>query len=86
MSEDTMVFSNPNSTSADGVVQLNHHTSEIGFMSQSIDFAEVKLNGKFTVKIGHGQVEAHFYNVFRGDYTTYEILTANVTLSVYALG
>ena len=27
----------------------------------------IKLNNQFIVKIGHGQVEAHFYNVFDGD-------------------
>lgn len=86
MSEDTMVYSNPTVTSADGVISIGRHTSEIGFMNQSNDFAEIKLNEKFTVKIGHGQTEAHFYNVFRGDYTKFEILTANVTISVYALG
>ena len=86
MSEDTMVYSSPAVTSADGVVSIGRHTSEIGFMSQSTEYADVKLNGKFTIRVGHGQVEAHFYNVFRGDYTTFEILTANVTLAVYALG
>lgn len=86
MSEDTLVYSNPNVTSADGVINIGRHTSEVGFMNQSSDFAEIKLNGQFTVKIGHGQQEAHFYNVFRGDYVTFEVLTANTTISVYALG
>lgn len=86
MSESTMVYSNPSVTIADGVVHLNHHTDAIYFMSQSLDFADVKLNGKFTVRIGHGQVEAHFYNEIPGDYTTFEILTANVALSVFAIG
>lgn len=82
----TMVFSMPNVTSADGVVSIGRHTSQIAFMNQSLDFADIKLNGKFTVKIGHGQTEAHFYNVIDGDYVTFEILTANTTISVYALG
>ena len=82
----TMIFAMPNVTSADGVVHIGRHTSQIGFMNQSGDFAEVKLNDQFTVKIGHGQVEAHFYNVFDGDYTTFEVLTANTTVSMYALG
>lgn len=82
----TMVFSMPNVSSTDGVVNIGRHTSQIGFMNQSADFADVKLNGKFIVKIGHGQVEAHFYNVFDGDYTTFEVLTAGATISMYALG
>lgn len=86
MSDQTMVFSMPDVTSADGVVNIGRHTSQIGFMNQSAEYAEVKLNGKFTVKIGHGQTEAHFYNVFDGDYVNFEVLTANVTLSMYALG
>lgn len=82
----TMVFSMPDVSSTDGVVSVGRHTSQIGFMNQSADYAEVKLNGKFTVKIGHGQVEAHYYNIFDGDYTTFEVLTTGVTLSMYALG
>ena len=86
MSENTMVFSIPDVSSANGVVSIGYHTSEIGFMNQSDLFVEIKLNGKFIIKIGHGQVEAHAYNVFAGDYTTFEVLTANATLSMYALG
>lgn len=82
----TMVFSMTDVTSADGVVNIGRHTSQIGFMNQSLDFADIKLNGRYTVKIGHGQQEAHFYNVFDGDYTTFQVLTANTTISVYALG
>lgn len=86
MSESTLIYSNPNVTSADGVVSLNHHTDAIYFMNQDIDFCDVKLNGKFTIRIGHGQQEAHFYNEIPGDYTTFQVLTANVNLSVFAIG
>ena len=86
MSESTLVYSNPAVTSADGVVHTNHHTDAIYFMSQSLDMADIKLNGKFVVRIGHGQVEAHFYNEIQGDYTTFEVLTANVTVAVFAIG
>ena len=86
MSEQTMVFSMPDVTSANGVVSIGRHTSQIAFMNQGSDFANIKLNGQFTIKIGHGQQEAHFYNIIDGDYTTFEILTANTTISVYALG
>lgn len=86
MSEQTMVFSMPDVSSANGVVSIGHHTSQIAFMNQGSDFCDIKLNGKYTIKIGHGQQEAHFYNTIDGDYTTFEILTANVAISVYALG
>jgi hypothetical protein len=86
MSENTMVFAMADVTSADGVVQIGRHTSQIAFMNQDLEFAYVKLNGHFTIKLGHGQQEAHFYNTIDGDYTTFQILTANVTLSMYALG
>ena len=86
MSEQTLVFSMPDVTSANGVVSIGQHTSQIAFMNQGTEFCEVKLNGKYTIKIGHGQQEAHFYNTIDGDYTTFEVLTANTTLSMYALG
>lgn len=82
----TMIFAMADATSADGVVNIGHHTSQIAFMNQSADFVDIKLNGKFIITIGHGQQEAHFYNQIDGDYTTFEILTAGATVSVYALG
>lgn len=86
MSEQTIVFAMTDVSSANGVVSIGRHTSQIAFMNQDANFADIKLNGKFTIKIGHGQQEAHFYNQIDGDYTTFEVLTANVTLSMYALG
>lgn len=86
MSESSLVYSSPDVTSLDGVVHLNHHTDAIYFMNQDSDFCDIKLNGKFVIRIGHGQQEAHFYNEIPGDYVTFEILTANVNLSVYAVG
>lgn len=82
----TMVFAMANASSTDGVVSIGRHTSQICFMNQGSNFVDIKLNGKFTIKIGHGQQEAHFYNQIDGDYTTFEILTSGETLSVYALG
>lgn len=82
----TMVFAMASVDSTDGVVSIGRHTSQIAFMNQGSNFVDIKLNGKFTIKIGHGQQEAHFYNQIDGDYTTFEILTAGETLSVYALG
>jgi len=86
MSENAMVFAMADVTSADGVVHIGRHTSQIAFMNQGSDFALIKLNNQYTIRIGHGQQEAHFYNAIDGDYTTFEVLTAGVTLSVYALG
>lgn len=82
----TMVFAMANVSSADGVVSIGRHTSHIAFMNQGSNFVDIKLNGKFTIKIGHGQQEAHFYNTIDGDYTTFEVLTAGETISMYALG
>ena len=82
----TMIYANPSVSSADGVVNIGHHTSQIGFMSYSLEHCRVKLNGKFIINVAHGQIQAHFYNVFDGDYTTFEILTPDVELAVYALG
>lgn len=82
----TMVFSRTDVTSADGVVNIGRHTSQIAFMNQGADFVTIRLNGKFDIKIGHGQTEAHYYNTIDGDYTTFEVLTAGDTISVYALG
>lgn len=86
MSDQTMVFAMANVASTDGEINIGQHTSQIAFMNQGSDFCDIKLNGKYTVKIGHGQQEAHFYNTIDGDYTTFEVLTSGVTLSVYALG
>ena len=86
MSDPTLVFSMTDVTSADGVVQIGRHTSQIAFMNQGDTFATIKLNGKFEVKLGHGQQEAHFYNAIDGDYTTFEVITSGDTLSMYALG
>ena len=82
----TMVFSMTDVTSTDGVINIGRHTSQIAFMNQGADFVTIRLNGKFDVKIGHGQTEAHYYNTIDGDYTTFEVLTAGDTVSVYALG
>lgn len=86
MSENNMVYANTLVTSANGVINIGRHTSQIAFMNQSIDYADIKLNGNFTIRIGHGQVEAHFYNIIDGDYTTFQIMNANVDIAVYALG
>ena len=86
MSENTLVFAMADVDSTNGVVSIGRHTSQISFMNQGDNFCSIKLNGKYIIKIGHGQQEAHFYNSIDGDYTTFEVLTAGVTLSVYALG
>jgi hypothetical protein len=82
----TMVFSMTDVSSTDGLISIGRHTSQIAFMNQGDTFATIRLNGKFEVKLGHGQQEAHFYNVIDGDYTTFEVITPGDTLSMYALG
>lgn len=86
MGDRNLIYSNPSVSSTDGVVSLNHHTDSISFMNQSSDFCDIKLNGRFTIKIGHGQTEAHYYNLIEGDFTTFQVLTEGVTISVFAVG
>lgn len=86
MTEQSMIFSMTDVTSTDGVVHIGRHTSQIAFMNQGANFVTIRLNGTFDIKIGHGQQEAHFYNAIDGDYTTFQVITAGETLSMYALG
>lgn len=86
MTEQSMIFAMTDVTSADGVVHVGRHTSQIAFMNQGSDFVTIRLNGKFDIKIGHGQQEAHFYNIIDGDYPTFQVMTDGDTVSVYALG
>ena len=85
MADRNLIYSNASVSSTDGVVSLNHHTDSISFMNQSADFCDIKLNGKFTIKIGHA-VGEHYYNLIEGDFTTFQVLTAGVNISVFAVG
>lgn len=84
----TLVYSNTGLTSVNSVVSIEHHTSCIYLMniSDSTD-STVKLNGKYQVYVHHtpNQSSSRYIEI-PGDYTTIEVLTANTTIAVYAVG
>jgi hypothetical protein len=84
----TLVYSDTAVTSADSVVSIGRHTIKIAFFNtNNTTSAEVKLNNQFTVLIPHSPANgSHVYHEIDGDYTKYEVLTAGVTLAVYAIG
>ena len=84
MSYGSIVYSDTAVTSADGVVSTNSHTHFINFFNTHASTnAIVKLNGgprEVLIPAGKNYVE------IKGDYTSFEVLTAGVTLSVFAIG
>lgn len=84
MEESSIVYTNTGVTSTANTVSVGSHTKAIYFWNQhdSTD-ATVKLNGKHEVVIPR---DAGFYHEIKGDYTSYQVMTTSVTLSVYAIG
>lgn len=82
----TMVFARASTVSTDGVISVGRHTSQIAFMNQTANFAQIKLNGKFVIAVGPGPNGDSVYTHIDGDYVNFEVLTANTTISTYALG
>jgi hypothetical protein len=84
MSYGSIVYSDIAVTSANGTVSTNSHTHFINFYNTDASTnAVVKLNGgprEVLIPAGKNYVE------IKGDYTSFEILTAGVTLSVFAIG
>lgn len=84
----SLVYSNVSITPDDGVVNIGHHTSAI-FVS-NLDKDEnttIRLNGKYNIFLSHVPNGAvHRYEKIPGDYTTIEVLTANTSIAVYAVG
>jgi hypothetical protein len=83
--EGTVVYSSTGVTSAANTVSLNRHTYAICFWNNDASTdAVIKLNG------GPHQVaipsDSKEYVCIPGDYTTFQVMTANVTVSVYAIG
>lgn len=84
----TTVYANTAITSTNGEININHHTSAIHLLnlSSSTD-AVVKLNGIFQFTIPHTPVQSSgIYVCIPGDYTTIQVMTSSVTLSVFAIG
>lgn len=87
--EHGVVFSNTAATSASGtsgVVSLNTHTSCIYFYNtHATTAATVKLNGGPHEVVIPAKDSGGGYVEIKGDYTKFQIMTASVTLAVYAV-
>lgn len=84
--EGSVVYSSTGVTSAANTVNTNHHTYAIYFWNNDVNTdAVIKLNGgPHQVVLPHGN--NHHYVCIPGDYTSFQVMTANVTVSVYAIG
>ncbi len=87
--EHGIVFSNTEVTSTSGtggVVSLNTHTSCIHFYNKDNNTdAVVKLNGGPHQVVIPSKQHHPAYVEIEGDYTKFQIMTADVTLAVYAV-
>ena len=86
--EASLVYSNTSVSSADGTISVGHHTSSIGFLNlNTTTDAVVKLNNQFSVLIPKAPSAGGWdYTEIYGDYTKFQVITANVSLAVYAVG
>ena len=87
MSEGTLVFSSTGLTSANGAVSIGRHTDSIRVLNtHATTDAIVKLNGGPLTILAPAINSGGGYLKIDGDYTTIEVLTANVTVAVMAFG
>lgn len=86
--EGTLVYSDTAVSSTDGEVSIGRHTYKIAFFNHdNTTNVEIKLNGQFTVLIPHSPTNgSHRYTEIEGDYTKFQVLTAGIDVSVYAIG
>lgn len=86
--EGTLVYSNTAIASTDGEIGFGHHTRAVYLLNtNSTTDATVKLNGRYTIFLGHTPNQATgMYTCIPGDYTTVEVLTASVSVAVFAIG
>ena len=87
MSDQNLVYSNTAITSASGAINIGRHTSSIKFFNtHATTDAVVKINGgPLSVLIPSIAGSVGYVELY-GDYTTFEVTTASVTLSVIAFG
>ena len=80
----SITYASTGVSSTDSTVSLGHHTDGIYFHNThaSTDVT-VKLNDLVSVLIPAGGSE---YVCIPGDYTEFEVITASVTLAVFAVG
>jgi len=84
----SLVFSDTAIASTDGVISFNHHTSAVHVLNtNTATDATIRLNGLHQIVIPHTPVQScGIYVCIPGDYTNIEVLTASVSLSVFAVG
>jgi hypothetical protein len=83
MSESSLVYSNKNLVTADGVVNIGQHTSELYVYNKGASDVDIKLNGQYTILL---PAESTEYIEIDGDYTTIQVVTASSAVAVFALG
>jgi hypothetical protein len=81
-----IVYSNTALVTADGEVDIAHHTYSIHMLANSNNDVEVKLNGKHLVMIPAKNDHGHAYVIVPGDYNTIEVITAASEIAVFAVG
>jgi hypothetical protein len=86
--EASLVYSDTSVSSTDGTISVGHHTSSINFLNlNTTTDAVVKLNGQYSVVIPKAPSGGGWdYTEIFGDYTKFEVVTANVSLAVFAVG
>lgn len=84
----SLVYSSISLTPADGVVSIGQHTYAIFVCNLDKDEdTTVRLNGKYNIFLSHVPNGAvHQYEKIPGDYTTIQVLTANTSIAIYAVG
>lgn len=84
----SLVYSNTAITSASGVVNFGHHTSAVFILNlDATNDAVIKLNNQYLLNIPHTPNQAtRAYVKIPGDYTEMQVITANITVSVFAIG
>lgn len=82
-----IVYSNTSISSTAGEVNIGQHTDAIYFLNlDNSTNADVKLNGgPHVVVIPHSNHKMGYVKI-PGDYTSFEITTSSVSLSVFAVG
>ena len=84
----SLVYSNTAISSTDSTVSIGHHTQSIHVCNlHGTDDAVIELNGRYSILIPHRHSNSHgTYVVIPGDYTSIKVVTASVSVSVFAVG
>ena len=87
MHNGSLVYSNTAVASTDGVVSTGRHTSSIKFLNtHATTNAVVRVNGGPQSVLIPAIASGGGYVELLGDYTSFEVVTASVTLAVIAFG